>query len=1146
MKKVFTTLLIGLLFFAAAAKEGDTIKVKTLTFDDIVQRKATYDFPAPGTKYQKVLMYKTLKCDSRTTRDKYPCGEWDYLTYIYVWDSTGTFDSTLIEQANFTVENKEKDQYSFTNTPTYNKYLSWKKNRVIDNIEAADFHSVGKDINTQAALHNNSGRTIFIYTASELSTAGVKPGEIDAMQLKTISALSGKSLFQVSIDSTTENTISPETVNVNPYLVYDYVTDFSTAGPVILNFKESYIWNGSSNLVFYIDYVTENAAENMLLLGEQSANDTLVWTSSNDKYLDFENVDYIDVPNNTFKNVDNEITISFWHFGDEVTQPKNNSIIEGYDIDGNRVLNIHMPWSNGSVYWDAGFDEGTYDRILYKANEEDYKGKWNFWAFTKNTTTGEMKIFLNDKRVMYATGKKKTMAGVVKFKIGSGNNTDFYDGAVDEFCIFNKELNLKTFNEWKQRNISTNHQFYSNLQLYYTFDNDNSTTVFDASPNANNGSLVGKPFAKEMRSTNYFKGFKPSDFKPQITLLQGNLSFSKDSTQVSYYDYIAPQNLLIYNNDKSPNKADSNLLVYEANIYTYTYSDSLKIDSQLVKPTRSLSKNSFNWYNVFEVVNRYEIGRFITPYGIGLDLGPDGFTWVYDVTDYVHLLSGRKTIQAGNTQELIDLQFHYIEGTPTRDVVKLEDIWENKSYLYKDLDNDDALSAKTIDLEPGTKTYKVITRLTGHGHNSNNGEFPHCCEWKDNTHSLLVNGKKVADWKIWRDDCDQNPVFPQGGTWNGEREGWCPGDIVPDFEFEITDFVKDNKATIDYSITPVPSDNQGMGSGNYRVGMQLVQYADANFNQDAEIYDVKRPSNKGIYSRINPACESPLIILKNSGKNKLTSVDFEYWVEGNNQKLTYTWTGSLALAEKTEVLLPVPNSHFWVGNGSNEFKVKITAANGGKDEYELNNQFTSYFDLPDILENKFTYYFKTNANPEANKIIIRKASGEVVYEKSNFSANTVYEDEINLANGCYVLELEDEGYGLSYWAAPSLGTGSFSLKNESGKVIKVFEPDFGQSIYYPFAIGTISNIKNLGITADDIKIYPNPSQGLISVNLALLSTENTVIEVFNSTGKRIVNKNLGAIQISNSQINLSDQAKGVYLIKVTTGQKTITKQIVIQ
>ena len=33
----------------------------------------------------------------------------------------------------------------------------------------------------------------------------------------------------------------------------------------------------------------------------------------------------------------------------------------------------------------------------------------------------------------------------------------------------------------------------------------------------------------------------------------------------------------------------------------------------------------------FEVINRFEISRYITPYGINLTLGPEGWTWIYDV-----------------------------------------------------------------------------------------------------------------------------------------------------------------------------------------------------------------------------------------------------------------------------------------------------------------------------------------------------------------------------------------------------------------------------------------------------------------------------------------------------------------------------------
>ena len=183
-------------------------------------------------------------------------------------------------------------------------------------------------------------------------------------------------------------------------------------------------------------------------------------------------------------------------------------------------------------------------------------------------------------------------------------------------------------------------------------------------------------------------------------------------------------------------------------------------------------------------------------------------------------------MSAGNQQELIDLKFEFIEGTPPRDVLQVDRIWGRyRSYSYKNLDDDISLPAITVPLLLAADDFKVKTLLTCHGHNSNTGEYPHCCEWKDNEHYLMVNGDTITDWHIFQyHACGLNPVYPQGGTWPGAREGWCPGDLVTDHDFEITQYVIGNEVTLDYDITPVPPDNLGMGNGNYVIGMHLVQY----------------------------------------------------------------------------------------------------------------------------------------------------------------------------------------------------------------------------------------------------------------------------------------------------------------------------------
>ena len=88
--------------------------------------------------------------------------------------------------------------------------------------------------------------------------------------------------------------------------------------------------------------------------------------------------------------------------------------------------------------------------------------------------------------------------------------------------------------------------------------------------------------------------------------------------------------------------------------------------------------------NPYEIIFDVEIARYITPYGIQFDLGPNGFSWIYDVTDYQDYLRDVVDLAAHNTQELLDLSFAFIEGIPPRDVHKREPIWSDFRWFYSD------------------------------------------------------------------------------------------------------------------------------------------------------------------------------------------------------------------------------------------------------------------------------------------------------------------------------------------------------------------------------------------------------------------------------------------------------------------------------
>ena len=65
---------------------------------------------------------------------------------------------------------------------------------------------------------------------------------------------------------------------------------------------------------------------------------------------------------------------------------------------------------------------------------------------------------------------------------------------------------------------------------------------------------------------------------------------------------------------------------------------------------------------------------------------------------------------------------------------------------------------------------------------------------------------------------------------------------------------------------------------------QLVLYGKPNFNYDVEIVDVINPSLKNKYSRVNPGFVNPSIIIKNTGKYDLKSLDIHYGLK-NKQNL---------------------------------------------------------------------------------------------------------------------------------------------------------------------------------------------------------------------------------------------------------------------
>ncbi len=130
------------------------------------------------------------------------------------------------------------------------------------------------------------------------------------------------------------------------------------------------------------------------------------------------------------------VTIEFWALGAD-DLPRATSVFAAWKADGSRVLNIHLPWSDGAIYWDAG-SEG-WDRIHKAAEPAEYKGTWTHWAFVKDVAAGEMAIYRDGALWHKDGGRTKPLVDGALAIIGAYADGNYkWSGRLAEFRIWEK------------------------------------------------------------------------------------------------------------------------------------------------------------------------------------------------------------------------------------------------------------------------------------------------------------------------------------------------------------------------------------------------------------------------------------------------------------------------------------------------------------------------------------------------------------------------------------------------------------------------------------------------------------------------------------------------------------------------------------
>lgn len=93
--------------------------------------------------------------------------------------------------------------------------------------------------------------------------------------------------------------------------------------------------------------------------------------------------------------------------------------------------------------------------------------------------------------------------------------------------------------------------------------------------------------------------------------------------------------------------------------------------------------------------------------------------------------------------------------------------------------------------------------------------------------------------------------------------------------------------------------------------------------------------------------------------------------------------------------------------------------------------------------------------------------------------------------------------------------------------------------------GRLSNSKTLDIA---LQIYPNPTKGKVFINLQEHFNRNPVISIYDVTGKQVkrVQAAIDDLFVSVLELDISDFAKGLYLVKLKSNDTILMEKLLVE
>ncbi|WP_339630350.1 M43 family zinc metalloprotease [Bizionia echini] len=272
--------------------------------------------------------------------------------------------------------------------------------------------------------------------------------------------------------------------------------------------------------------------------------------------------------------------------------------------------------------------------------------------------------------------------------------------------------------------------------------------------------------------------------------------------------------------------------------------------------------------------------------------------------------------------------------------------------------------------------------------------------------------------------------------------------------------------------------------------------------------------------------------LTNWGTATLTSATISYNLDGGTSE-NIDWNGSLAYGEYAIVNLPTITA----SGGNQTLNVTVVNTNGTSDARACNNTDSKSFSASGAYtttEVRLTLI--TDNWCEETTWEFKDENNNVLYSGGPYTANvqdnTTFNEVFTLTTaGCYTFTINDSaGDGICC----AYGIGSYELRTDDDTVI-FNGGEFGGSEDTSIVVSSLS-VSEFDLN-NTISIFPNPTTSVLNIKTTDSDLPNNYA-IYNMLGQVIRTATINGA--SDLQISTSDMSNGMYFIKISKDNATLT------